>query len=207
MTDYRVRKVVYKMLTKRGYNIPASDSQLTPEEFSKRFVEARVGADGAKNDPRDLMTIQVQKIEDSGGQIFVFFPEDPKVGVEPIRRYVVRMEENNAKRGIIVVKDNVTPFAKAAIDEMRPDYIVEVFRRIELLVDITEHELVPEHQVLTQAAKEQLLARYKLTEAQLPRLQKDDPVARYFGLDRGQVVKIIRPSETAGRYVTYRIVW
>ena len=214
MTDYRARKVVYKMLTKRGYNIPASDSQLTPEEFAKRFVEVRVGADGATGaaDPRDLMTIQVQKIENSADQIFVFFPEDPKVGVSPIRRYVERMEQNEATRGIIVVKDNVTPFAKAAIDEMRGSnakqpLFIEVFRRIELLVDITEHELVPEHQVLTDAAKAQLLARYKLTEAQLPRLQKDDPVARYFGLTRGQVVKIIRPSETAGRYVTYRIVW
>jgi DNA-directed RNA polymerases I, II, and III subunit RPABC1 len=205
MTDFRVRKVVYKMLTKRGYNIPASDSQLTPEEFSKRFVEARGGS--ADDDPRDLMTIQVQKIEDTAGQIFVFFPNEPKVGVEPIRRYVNRMQENETKRGIIVVKDNVTPFAKAAIEEMRPDFQIEVFRRIELLVDITEHELVPEHQVLTDGAKQQLLARYKLTEAQLPRLQKDDPVARYFGLERQQVVKIIRPSETAGRYVTYRIVW
>ena len=156
MTDYRARKVAYKMLTKRGYNIPASDSQLTPEEFAKRFVEVRRGADLATGaaDPRDLMTIQVQQIENSADQIFVFFPEDPKVGVSPIRRYVERMEQNEATRGIIVVKDNVTPFAKAAIDEMRgcnakQPLFIEVFRRIELLVDITEHELVPEHQVLT----------------------------------------------------------
>ncbi|XP_003391773.3 PREDICTED: DNA-directed RNA polymerases I, II, and III subunit RPABC1-like [Amphimedon queenslandica] len=98
----------------------------------------------------------------------------------------------------------MTPSAKQALVDMAPKYILEQFMEAELMINITEHELVPEHIVMTTEEKRELLARYKLKEHQLPKIQSGDPVARYYGLKRGQVVKIIRPSETAGRYVTYR---
>ena len=109
-------------------------------------------------------------------------------------------------RAIIVVQAGMTPSAKQSLVDMAPKYILEQFLESELLINITEHELVPEHIVLTPDEKEELLTRYKLKENQLMRIQANDPVARYFGLKRGQVVKIIRPSETAGRYISYRLV-
>ena len=107
---------------------------------------------------------------------------------------------------MLVINGKFSNFAKQTLAEVSSSFAIEHFLENELLVDITEHELVPQHVVLSDEEKAALLARYKLKEAQLPRIQLGDPIARFYGMARGQVVKIIRPSETAGRYVTYRYV-
>ncbi|XP_036833907.1 DNA-directed RNA polymerases I, II, and III subunit RPABC1-like [Oncorhynchus mykiss] len=93
----------------------------------------------------------------------------------------------------------MTPSAKQSLVDMAPKYILEQFLQHDLLINITEHQLVPEHIVMTkEELSELLLLQYPFTPAAYSRLQQGDPVARYFGLKRGQVVKLIRPSETAG---------
>jgi len=194
---FRVRKTCLKMLNNRGYIVDEAAINMTTDDFKVKFGESVA---------RENLTILVEKTDDPSDQLFVFFPDDEKVGVKPIKTYCQRMKEENVFRAIIVVKVSLTPFAKQCVKEMAlRGYRVEYFKDSELLVDITEHKLVPEHIVLTNQQKIELLDRYRLKPSQLPRIQITDPIARYYGLKQQQVVKIIRPSETAGRYVTYRI--
>ncbi|KAG2766436.1 hypothetical protein JG687_00005361 [Phytophthora cactorum] len=194
---YRVRKTTVKMLHNRGYIVSENELVMTPEAFQTQFGD---------NPTREMMTILVEKIDDPSDNLFVFFPEDTKVGVKPIRNYCNRMKDENVTKAILVVQEGITPFARQALNEMAPRYKIEHFKETELLVDITEHTLVPVHRVLGRDEKAALLKRYRIRDSQLPRMQVTDPIARYYGMNRGQVVKIIRPSETAGRYVTYRAV-
>lgn len=153
---------------------------------------------------REALTILVAKIDEPENRLLVYFP-DGDVGVKEGKDFLKVMSEHGATRGMLIVGGKFSNLAKQSLTDVAP-LVIEHFRQEEVVVDITEHELVPEHVVLTAEEKAALLARYKLKDTQLPRIQLGDPIARYYGMQRGQVVKIIRPSETAGRYVTYRIV-
>ena len=74
---YRVRRTVHEMLKDRGYMIDQADIDLTEEGFTGKYGDTPL---------REQMTILVQKRDDPTDQIFVFWPQDPKVGVKPIKR-------------------------------------------------------------------------------------------------------------------------
>ncbi|GJD11410.1 DNA-directed RNA polymerases II and IV subunit 5A [Galdieria sulphuraria] len=181
---FRIRKTILEMLRDRGYVVleTSSDLEMTREEFGSRLQQA--------NYSRESLTLLKQHQHDPSDQIYVFFPAEERVSVKTLRDYFVRMDQERVYKAILVVIKSLSPFAKQGIQK--------------LLVNITHHELVPKHEVLSTEGKKQLLKRYHLKESQLPRILMTDPVARYLGLQKGQVVKITRPSETAGRYVTYR---
>ena len=64
-------------------------------------------------------------------------------------------------------------------------FCIETFTQEELLINITHHEMVPKHSILSQEDKDKLLVKYKVKENQLPKILCDDPIARYFGAKRG----------------------
>jgi DNA-directed RNA polymerases I, II, and III subunit RPABC1 len=201
---FRVRRTICELLQERKYNVSDENLNMTIENFRDNYSR-----DG--NIDRIGMRVSVSMIrrtaEDPEESIMVFFADEMKLGVKPIKEYQEQLTANGIKRCIVVIRSGITPLAKKAMDTYK-DFgtIMELFKEEELLVNITKHKLVPKHTLLMPDEKKALLAKYKLKETQLPRIIMGDPISRYYGLRKGDVVKIERNSETAGRYVTYRLV-
>lgn len=71
---------------------------------------------------------------------------------------------------------------------------------------VTEHERVPEHEILSPEEKEELLERLEVKEEQLPKIYDTDPVVKELEASVGDVIKIRRRSPTAGEAIYYRLV-
>ena len=73
-------------------------------------------------------------------------------------------------------------------------------------VDITKHSFVPKHIKLTEEEVQELLTQYNISLKQLPNIKKSDPVIKELNAKPGDVIKIMRRSQTAGEYLFYRVV-
>jgi DNA-directed RNA polymerase subunit H len=71
---------------------------------------------------------------------------------------------------------------------------------------VTDHVLVPKHELCTEEEKKEVFTRYKVQAFQLPRITAQDPAIRHLGVKVGDLIKITRNSETAGEATFYRIV-
>lgn len=201
---WRTFRTVKEMVKDRGYFIAQEEIELSLEDFKSKYC------DGMGKPQRKMMSFQSNPTEEAIakfpnlGSLWVEFCDEASVGVKTMKNFVIHIQENNYQTGIFVYQTNVTPSAMKLVTSIPPSTI-ETFHESSLVVNITHHELVPKHIQLSIDEKNELLKRYRLKESQLPRIQRDDPVALYLGLKRGEVVKIIRNSETSGRYASYRI--
>merc|ERR1712166_324093 len=155
---------------------------ISQEELNKSLVSFK--EQYGNNPTREQMTMMHRHSDDHSSKLFVFFQEEDNVGVKPIRKCLEKMKEQSVNKAIVIVRGKLTPFAKQALQNTNTSHGYRVEQFLEKV----------------------LLRKYKLKETQLPRIQHKDPVSRYYGLNRGDVVRIERASETAGRYITYRLV-
>jgi DNA-directed RNA polymerase I, II, and III subunit RPABC1 len=215
---WRAWRTVHEMVQDRGYILAEEEVKISLDSFRLQYCKDN----GEPN--REKMTFSASPSEDmmkkyaieptaadpnpkvDVGTIYVeFVPDTGSIGVQQMKKFVTFCNEHSHKSGIMVTNSAISAQARRIINGARDYAYIEVFLEEDLLVNITRHELVPKHILLSREEKAALLKRYHLKETQLPRILSKDPIARYLGLKRGNVVKIIRDSETAGRYASYRL--
>jgi len=82
---------------------------------------------------------------------------------------------------------------------------IQIFLMQELMYNPTKHELVPKHEKMNNEDVKKLMENLKLkAKTQLPFIQKTDVIARWLGIQSGDVVKITRYSPTSGKSYYYR---
>jgi DNA-directed RNA polymerase subunit H (RpoH/RPB5) len=102
---------------------------------------------------------------------------------------------------IIIIKDP----AKKAVKQIINDYKnAEIFFEHELLEDIPSKVFIPEHILLDENEKTELLDKFN--HGDLSTIYNTDIMARYYNAKIGDIFRIIRPSITSGNSIFYRRV-
>ena len=199
---YRVRKTAFEMLRDRGFAIIETEYAKTFEQFKTDYEF------GGKVD-RQRMNISAINENNPEEKILVAFHDDD-LKQSHIQTYTQMAEKDSMSNVIIVVGGACSSTVKKTIEstsDVDRQIRWEIMFEDDLIINVTKHILVPEHIKLTKEEGLELLKKYQVKQTQLPRMLVDDPISKYYGFRRGDIVKIIRKSETAGRYVTYRAVF
>ena len=74
-------------------------------------------------------------------------------------------------------------------------------------LNVFNHELVPKHILLSEEEKKNVIKKYGIKKlSQFPRILKSDPAVKLLGAKVGDLIKIIRKSNTAKESIYYRVV-
>ena len=65
---------------------------------------------------------------------------------------------------------------------------------------------MPKHVILASEEVSNIVKKFNITTNQLPKISVKDPCAKALGAKPGDVIKILRKSETAGTSEFYRLV-
>ncbi|XP_050245441.1 DNA-directed RNA polymerase V subunit 5A-like [Quercus robur] len=194
---YLARRTVLEMIKDRGYSVPTSEIELSLQDF--RAIHGQTP-------DIERLRLSATHRTDPLKRILVIFCGPSMVKVNSIRLITSQIANKETLSGLIlIVQNHITNQALKAVDIL--PFKVEIFQITDMLVNITKHVLKPKHRVLTDQEKQRLLKKYNIDEKQLPRMLQKDAIARYFALEKGQVLKVTYGGEITQSHVTYRCVW
>ena len=135
----------------------------------------------------------------SNDTLYVLLIETKITSLKKIDNIDDLLENNNKKIFIVNSIQN-------KIWQLLVDNNIEVFYFNEFLINIVDHDLVPEHILLKDKEKEEFLKLYNNQISKIPYILQNDPITRYYNAKINDIFKIKRVSLTSGISYYYRIV-
>ena len=180
------------------------------DEVKRSFITLKQMLEDRKMDISNLSCISDQELLAmiKANQIFTLKVNDnfhivyyihSKFKISDMKRYIP-----DDSHIILIFKEKINTQNIKNIKELTTNTI-EIFMLSELMYNITHHYLVPKHDICSSDEINEIMTIYKIKQkTQFPCILKTDPMARYLGLKQGNIVKITRPSPSAGETIVYR---
>ena len=201
-------KVLSEMIESRKYNNDdelISYTNMSLEEFSEIYEQSIIN--GLSFGP-----IQHSILSDKKLVVKIVLSNTKKANIREFCETYIK-EYGPDIHIILIIKDKITTNINKELNQDK--YInVEIFQLKNLLINITKHDLQPTFEVVLPNEEESIIKQFvsvNITEkviaqfkSKLPKITKDDPVSRFYGLKTGNLLKITRMNEQSGKYVVFR---
>ena len=199
---YRSRMNLLDILEDRGYNVDKyrkfSPAEATAAITSFPSLSFKVSKNDTKVCDVRYASITRQKLDK-------FFDDIEDGDTENIEVVIMMILPISDAHHIAALKQYMK--FKETGEKERRKLRVSFFSVDTMVVNPLKHILVPKHEILPQDQHKQLMDSMNITsKSKFPEIKFHiDPIARCIGAVPGDIIKITRPSSSAGESIIYRV--
>lgn len=216
---YNSRVHILEMLEDRGYDI-TQYKNYTNDEMKMMLIEHVNSKMGEKSEIGPLDIIVSKKIAgDKTEKVLVKYKLDEKFKkTESLIKQVSAIYESEliSKGDTLIILNIARVILKPGVKD-KPDedfsrqmyvskgYFVQLFGLENFLFNVSRHELVPKHTIMTKPEVEEMMHKYNILNIHnLPTIKMEDAQAKYIGLRPRQVCQIDKTNVASGNAIVYR---
>lgn len=200
---YRSRMNLLDILEDRGY-IVDKYRKFSPAEATAAITSfPSLSFKVSKNDDTKVCDVRYASI--TRQKLDKFFDDIEDADTENIEVIVMMILPISDAHHIAALKQYMK--FKETGEKERRKLRVSFFSVDTMVVNPLKHILVPKHEILPQDQHKQLMDSMNITsKSKFPEIKFHiDPIARCIGAVPGDIIKITRPSSSAGESIIYRV--
>ena len=203
---FKSRMTLLELLEARGYDVekfrtftPADALKSVADYPSLSFTVQK------KDDPTHKCEVQYKNItRQMLDKLFASTTPEEAATTE----YVIMLQDSlTDAHHATAIKKYMSLQENAEGERVRRKIHVSFFSIYTIVINPLKHVLVPKHEIVPESEHPQLMeSLFIVSKSKLPEIKYHiDPITRCIGAVPGDIIKITRPSQSAGNAIIYRV--